>query len=205
MDSAAEIIDSIPANYADTKALSGQYYKSKVWAGLQIAYRYALAGPAYFDKAEDLADKMQAIRLDDGNTENGIFPASGDTGAKTKAYVATSSGFGANLVSIYVKIGELQKALAVIPTATSSSYEQNGYMVYALGLAMTEDDLDGAFEVIDNNITDYDDKLKALTYNGINKGGAFIAQQMIDDKQSAKAKLAIDKAVADLGCSCCRR
>lgn len=197
LDDAWDLAKNSPANDAD-KASSKQHYKAKVYYALSIAQLYVKAGSRYYSKANAIADAMQTLRLDDGNSANGTYSGTivasssgNDTSVQTKAYIG-------DLVDIYAATGEDAKALAVIPTATQTLYVQAGYIEYALGLAKKDNDLTRAFNVIETNIVSYSDKLKALTYNGTNKKGAYIAQYMIENNQKAKAKLAIDKAITIL-------
>lgn len=198
LDDAWILAQNSPANNAPTGATSTQHYKAKVYYALSIAGLYVKAGSSYYTKANTITDAMQALRLDDGNSANGTYSGTivasssgNDTSVQTKAYIG-------DLVAIYAATGEDEKALAVIQTATQTSYVQAGYIEYALGLAKKDSDLTNAFNIIDTNIVSYSDQLKALTYNGINKLGVYIAQYMIENNQNVKAKQAIDKAVTIL-------
>jgi len=183
---AYDFAQNIPPNNSTTKPESKQYYKAKIFAYGRIALLLAEAGDP--TKAIEVADAAQAIRADDGLDNSGNY----ETGKKTEIYV------GMYLVPAYVTAGNTDKAVAAIDTVSKAAYKKRCFIEYAKGLALTSADTSSAFVVVDDNISDYDDKITALTYNGKNKKGDYIAQALIERGESAKAKEAIDKAVSIL-------
>lgn len=170
------------------------HYFTKIIYYVQIATRLAKNGE--FATAVEIVDAAQAMRLNDGTTDNGVYNATYSAANKYdtsyKSYTQVD-----DMAAIYAMAGENQKALDLIPTLVKAGKESASYMQYAKGLAISDNMME-AFSVVDNNITDYTDKIKALTYNGVNKGGDYIAQYMIENGENAKAKQAIDKAIGIL-------
>ena len=142
---------------------------------------------------EEIVDYMQALRLDDGIDENGVFGDSSDTGKKADPYVDDMAGY-------YVAVGKLEKAEAIIETIvnkTKTDYFDAAYKSVAYGLSKT--DLNASLEVIDNNISDFGVKIETLTYFGTTrKATPLIGQDLIDQGDLATAKTVIDKATAIL-------
>jgi len=175
-------------------------YMLKVLYYIQMAERLSKLNE--HKKAVEIIDAAQAMRLNDGTTANGVYSPvysesnKYDTSVKTYVYVKY-------MAAIYAAAGENAKALALIPTiiaknASSLKREKVAtYKQYAKGLALAGDMI-GAFNIVDNNISKYYDKIEALTYLGVNKRTGFIALALIENGENAKAKEAIDKAVGIL-------
>jgi len=163
----------------------------KVIYFVQIATRLAQAGDT--QKATEIIDAVQALRLDDGSTTNGVYNRVYNSANKYDTSYKTYSQVD-DMVAVYSLCSQTEKALALIPTIVKTNKEEDSYREYAKGLAGSGN-IEAAFSVIDNNITTYKNKIKALTYNGINKSGDYIAQFLINNNNNVDAKRAIDKAV----------
>ena len=197
--SAVAMIENMPANFQSkypTKP-SKWYYKAKVFLYAKLAQVY------YWDLGTE-ADKTEAIRLiglameiraDDGIQDNGSAGSSKDTSCKTDFYVANY------MFPIKADNGlTTQQATDFIDTLCKSSYKAQAWRSAAIAESAT--DIDAAIATIDDKFTSsafkgnrlYRAKMDALTYNGKNRGGEYIALKLIKAGQMDDAKKAIDSA-----------
>jgi hypothetical protein len=145
-------------------------------------------------RALSIINDIDLIRADDGIAGNTYKTYDDATLARTdfqmySYIVPLLADYGYNTAQINDVIG----------TMVQENYIANAWANFAKFYAKT--DIDGALQVISDELTAtafgsdyYRDVVKALTYNGINKGGDYMAQYLIENGYNAEAIKAVDVA-----------
>lgn len=173
-------------------------YKARVFLYAVIAQTYYndLGTATDKEKANELVYTAMAIRANDGITENGDAGGSKDTSCKTDLYAAkwmfpikTESGISTDDAETFIN------------TLCKGSYKAQAWRSAAIAQALSGD-ANAAIATINTHYTAadfkgkklYRAKVDALTYNGKNRRGAYMALKLIQDDKMTDAKTVIDAA-----------
>lgn len=184
---ASEIAKIIPPNnkakYPDTPEKWS--YKAKLFYLDQVAevYYWNLGAPEDKAKAMELIEEIKAVRADDGLISSG----SNSTVYNTDIYLSNY------IIPMLADYGLSQTDFdALIVTMQRDTYIQRAHITYAVYGDLS---VQAAIQSIKDNTDSYDDTLNYLTYNGINKGTAYLALHYLEQGDYENALTTLNSAV----------